>query len=66
MILIPGQTVTILDTTNKPAGSAIVLVFNAETELCEVLYQYPGQDKPENIPVPAYRLIPQSSNSFIH
>lgn len=59
MTFIPGQRVTVLDTTHKPAGDGIVQEFDPETQRCEVLYQYPGKKIPERIPVPTYRLIPQ-------
>jgi len=66
MIFTPGQTVTVLDTTHKPAGDGIVQIFNPEAQFCDVLFQYPGKAKPESIPVPTYRLIPQLSDDFIH
>jgi len=66
MIFTPGQTVTVLDTTHKPAGDGIVQGFNPETQRCDVLFQYPGKAKPESIPVPTYRLIPQASDNFVH
>lgn len=60
MNFIPGQPVIVLDTTHKPAGDGVVLEFNAETERCNVLYQYPVQPRAENIATPAYRLIPHA------
>jgi len=66
MIFTPGQTVTVLDTTHKPAGDGIVQVFNSETQFCDVLFQYPGKAIPESIPIPTYRLIPQQANNFLH
>lgn len=55
----PGQSVIVLDTTQKPAGSGIVQAYNPEAHLCIVLFQYPGNASPENIPIPEYRLVSQ-------
>ena len=55
----PGQSVIVLDTNHKPAGSGIVQVYNPEAHLCTVLFQYPGNPTPESIPIPEYRLITQ-------
>jgi hypothetical protein len=55
----PGQQVLVLDTTHKPAGSAIVQAYHPEAHRCIVLFQYPGSAVPESIPVPEYRLVPQ-------
>ncbi|MHA4812381.1 hypothetical protein ACX0G9_30085 [Flavitalea flava] len=54
----PGQQVIVLDTTHKPAGSAIVQAYHPEAHQCTVLFQYPGTAAPESIPVPEYRLMP--------
>jgi hypothetical protein len=53
----PGQQVMVLDTTQKPAGSAIVESYHPEEHRCIVLFQYPGSTVPESIPVPEYRLV---------
>jgi len=53
----PGQQVIVLDTTHKPAGSAIVQVYHPEAHRCIVLFQYPGSPAPESIPIPEYRLV---------
>jgi len=53
----PGQQVIVLDTTNKPAGSATIVVYHPETHQYTVLYQYPGSREPEHIPLPEYRLV---------
>jgi hypothetical protein len=58
MNLIPGQSVIVLDTTYKPAGAGIVQNYDADTERCMILFQYPGQIQPEVIPMPLARLIP--------
>jgi len=50
---------------HKPAGHDIVQVFNPSTQICDVLYQYPGKKKPESIPISSYRLIPQGAVKFI-
>jgi len=54
----PGQPVIVLDTTHKPAGPAIVQVYNPEAHQCTVLFQYPGRTVPESIAIPEYRLVP--------
>jgi hypothetical protein len=59
MIFSPGQEVIVLDTTHKPAGSAIVQSYHPETHRCIVLFQYPGSPFPESIPIPEYRLVTQ-------
>jgi hypothetical protein len=53
----PGQQVMVLDTTQKPAGSAIVQSYHPEEHRCIVLFLYPGTTVPESIPVPEYRLV---------
>lgn len=55
----PGQEVIVLDTTHKPAGSAIVQTYYPEAHRYTVLFQYPGSPAPESIPIPEYRLVPQ-------
>jgi hypothetical protein len=55
----PGQEVIVLDTTHKPAGSAIVQSYQAEAHRCIVLFQYPGSTAPESIAIPEYRLVTQ-------
>jgi hypothetical protein len=55
----PGQEVIVLDTTHKPAGSAIVQSYHPEAHRCIVLFQYPGALVPESIPIPEYRLVSQ-------
>ena len=49
----PGQSVIVLDTTHKPAGSAIVQDYHQYS----VLFQYPDSATPEIIPIPEYRLV---------
>jgi hypothetical protein len=61
MKFFPGQPVIVLDTTHKPAGSAIVQVYNAEAHQCTVLFQYPGSKTPESISIPEYRLVSQTT-----
>jgi hypothetical protein len=53
----PGQQVIVLDTMHKPAGSAVVQVYHAESQWYTVLFQYPGSSVPESIPIPEYRLL---------
>jgi hypothetical protein len=53
----PGQQVIVLDTTQKPAGSATIVVYHPETHQYTVLYQYPGSPEPEHIPLPEHRLV---------
>jgi hypothetical protein len=55
----PGQEVIVLDTTHKPAGSAIVQSYHPEAHRCIVLFRYPGSAIPESIPIPEYRLVSQ-------
>jgi hypothetical protein len=53
----PGEQVIVLDTTNKPAGSAIVETYHPETHHYRVLFQYPNSAVPESIELPEYRLL---------
>ena len=48
---------------HKPAGTGIVQVYYAETDRCQVLFQYPDKTQPESIPVPVYRLVAQAAAS---
>ncbi|MBS1602385.1 MAG: hypothetical protein JST42_06925 [Bacteroidetes bacterium] len=66
MIFTPGQPVIVLDTTHKPAGTGIVQVYYAETDRCQVLFQYPDKTQPESIPVPVYRLVAQAAAGAPH
>ena len=52
-----GQTVTLLDTFFKPAGSAIVIQYQEYTDKYEVGFRYPGTEKVDQIMVPEERLI---------
>ena len=62
MIIPAGQTVIILDSTNKPAGEAIVQAYHPETHQYTVLYQYPSGQEPENILLPAQRILLTPTN----
>jgi hypothetical protein len=53
----PGEQVIVLDTTNKPAGSAIVQTYHEETHQYRVLFQYPNTVSPESIELPEYRVL---------
>jgi hypothetical protein len=59
-----GQTVTVLDTYYKPAGSAVVIQYQENTDKYEVGFRYPGNDKIDQIYVPEERLILQSDNNI--
>ncbi|MDB5277215.1 hypothetical protein QWZ08_12420 [Ferruginibacter paludis] len=52
-----GQTVTVLDTEYKPAGSAVVCNYQENSNKYEVDFIYPGHDKADKISVPEERLI---------
>jgi hypothetical protein len=66
MIFTPGQIVTVLDTTHRPAGEGVVQEFNPDSEFCEVLFLYPGKDVAERITIPAYRLRVQSADIVVN
>ena len=53
----PGQQVIVLDTTHKPAGSAVVQLYQAEAHQYIVLFQYPDAPAPEAISIPEHRLL---------
>ena len=52
-----GQTVTILNTEYKPAGTAVVCNYEESSHRYEVEFKYPDTDQPANIFVPEERLI---------
>jgi hypothetical protein len=52
-----GQTVTLLDTFFKPAGSAVVIKYQENSDKYEVGFKYPGTDTVDQISVPEERLI---------
>jgi hypothetical protein len=57
----PGEEVIVLDTTNKPAGSAIVQTYHPETHHYSVLFHYPHTSAPESIELPERRLLGSAS-----
>lgn len=57
MKFIPGEQVIVLDTTNRPAGSAIVQTYHEETHQYLVLFHYPHTALPESIELPERRLL---------
>jgi hypothetical protein len=52
-----GQTVTVLDTEYKPAGSAVVCKYEETSDKYEVEFKYPDSDATNNIFLPEERLI---------
>jgi hypothetical protein len=52
-----GQTVTLLDTEFKPAGSAVICKYEETSNKYEVEFTYPGNQKADNIFVPQERLV---------
>ena len=52
-----NQTVIILDTEHKPAGSAVIRNYNDSSRQYEVDYKYPRSEKIEQIWIPAERLV---------
>jgi len=52
-----GQTVTLLDTEYKPAGSAVICNYQESSNKYEVDFTYPGNEKADKISVPEERLI---------
>lgn len=52
-----GQTVTLLDTEYKPAGSAVICKYEETSDKYEVSYKYPDSDATNNIFVPEERLV---------
>ena len=52
-----NQTVIILDTEYKPAGSAVIRNYTEDLQQYEVDYKYPGSEKLEQIWMPVDRLI---------
>jgi len=52
-----GQTVTLLDTEYKPAGTAVICKYEEASDKYEVAFKYPDNDRADNIFVPEERLI---------
>ncbi|CAN5771654.1 hypothetical protein BH11BAC4_BH11BAC4_24570 [soil metagenome] len=52
-----GQTVMLLDTEYKPAGTAVICKYEEALHRYEVEYRYPGNEATNNIFVPEERLI---------
>mgnify|MGYP003529132672 CR=1 FL=1 len=52
-----GQTVILLDTEYKPAGSAVIRKYEEDSNKYEVAFIYPGNNQPDNISVPEERLM---------
>ena len=63
MFFTPGQAVIVLDTLQKPAGQGIVFEMNRDTQLYEVSFRYPDKEQAEIIPLPAYRLLADTTVS---
>ncbi|MBW0178480.1 hypothetical protein [Sediminibacterium sp.] len=53
----PGQPVIVLDTEYKPAGTAIIKIFNLNTGQYTVNFKYANSEEPEEINIPEERLI---------
>ena len=52
-----GQTVTLLDTEYKPAGTAVICKYEEASDRYEVEFKYPDNNETDNIFVPEERLI---------
>ena len=52
-----GQTVVLLDTEYKPAGSAVICAYEETSNKYEVSFTYPGSQTADRITVPEERLI---------
>jgi hypothetical protein len=52
-----GQTVTLLDTDYKPAGSAVIIKYEESSNKYEVGFKYPDNETTDLISVPEERLI---------
>lgn len=52
-----GQSVTLLNTEFKPAGSAVICNYEEISNKYEVHFTYPGNNTPDKISVPEERLI---------
>ncbi|HVS97790.1 MAG TPA: hypothetical protein VHE54_14950 [Puia sp.] len=57
MNLSPGQSVIVVDTTGKPAGTGVIQEWHPETRQYTVLFQYPNKTEPEPIIVPQERVL---------
>lgn len=53
----PGQTVIILNTEFKPAGTATICNSSEDLQQYEVDFKYPGSNQPEKIWLPVERLL---------
>ncbi len=52
-----GQTVMLLDTEYKPAGTAVICKYEEASDKYEVAFKYPDTERTDNIFVPEERLI---------
>lgn len=60
-----GQTVTLLDTFFKPAGTAVIINYQEFSDRYEVGFIYPGTDTVDQISVPEERLrLPATENEY--
>ncbi|MES2328769.1 MAG: hypothetical protein V4539_04140 [Bacteroidota bacterium] len=57
MKFLPGQSVIILDTENKPAGNAVVIHYHPDRKRYLVAFTYPGNSESEEIMIPEERII---------
>jgi hypothetical protein len=62
-----GQTVTLLDTYFKPAGTAVVVKYQEFSDKYDVDFKYPGNDTVDQISVPEERLmLPKSDADYFN
>ncbi len=59
-----GELVIILDTLNKPAGTARIISYNKNNTLYAVSFRYPNTNKDEEFEVPEKRIL--INNNFIN
>jgi hypothetical protein len=52
-----GELVLILDTLNKPAGTARILGYNKNSTLYAVSFRYPGATTDEEFEIPERRIL---------
>jgi len=60
----PNDNVIVLDTTNKPAGTGIIISHEPKSDYCKIKFKYYNSEKEEIVEIPQQRLLPPSDFVF--
>lgn len=53
----PNDNVIVLDTTNKPAGTGIVISHDPKSDYYKIKFKYSNSEKEEELEIPQQRLL---------